>query len=139
LAVPAGFSVLWFGIFGHAAFDIELNGEGGLVDSVVEQEDIPGALFAFLEHYPATTFISVVAIILVIIFFITSVDSAALVTDTMANGHEDFNPLGQRIFWAVAMAVITATLLVFSGSGGLEALEQFVVLVGLPFFVMGYF
>src|SRR5699024_4028843 len=62
-----------------------------------------------------------------------------LVTDTMANGHEDFNPLGQRVFWAVAMAVITATLLVFSGSGGLEALEQFVVLIGLPFFVMGYF
>lgn len=139
LGVPAGFSVLWFGIFGHSAFDIELHGDGGLVDSVVEQEDIPGALFAFLEHYPATTFISVVAIILVIIFFITSVDSAALVTDTMANGHEDFNPLGQRIFWAVAMAVITATLLVLSGSGGLEALEQFVVLVGLPFFVMGYF
>lgn len=35
--------------------------------------------------------------------------------------------------------MITATLLVFSGSGGLEALEQFVVLVGLPFFIMGYF
>lgn len=139
LGVPAGFSILWFGIFGHSAFDIELNGQGGLVESVVDQEDIPGALFAFLEHYPATTFISVVAIILVIVFFITSVDSAALVTDTMANGHEDFNPLGQRIFWAVATAVITATLLVFSGSGGLEALEQFVVLVGLPFFVMGYF
>lgn len=139
LGVPAGFSVLWFGIFGHSAFDLELNGDGGLVESVVEQEDIPGALFAFLEHYPATTFISVIAIILVVIFFITSVDSAALVTDTMANGHEDFNPLGQRIFWAIAIAVITATLLVFSGSGGLEALEQFVVLVGLPFFIMGYF
>lgn len=139
LGIPAGFSVLWFGIFGHAAFDIELNGEGGLVETVVEQEDIPGALFAFLEHFPATGFISVVAIILVVIFFITSVDSAALVTDTMANGHEDFNPLGQRIFWAVAIAVVTATLLVFSGSGGLEALEQFVVLIGLPFFVMAYF
>ncbi|HEY4557202.1 MAG TPA: BCCT family transporter, partial [Enteractinococcus sp.] len=61
------------------------------------------------------------------------------VTDTMANGHEDFNPLGQRIFWAIATAVITATLLVFSGSGGLEALEQLVVLVGLPFFIMAYF
>ena len=139
LAVPAGFSVLWFGIFGHSAFDIELNGEGGLVESVVDEGDIPGALFAFLEHFPAAGFISVIAIILVTIFFITSVDSAALVTDTMANGHEDFNPLGQRVFWAIAMAVITATLLVFSGSGGLEALEQFVVLVGLPFFVMGYF
>lgn len=139
LLVPAGFSVLWFGIFGFSAFDIELNGEGGLVESVVEQEDIPGALFAFLEHYPATTFVSVIAILLVVVFFITSVDSAALVTDTMANGHEDFNPLGQRIFWAIAIAVITATLLVFSGSGGLEALEKIIVLVGLPFFVMGYF
>ncbi|MGO1549024.1 MAG: BCCT family transporter [Nesterenkonia sp.] len=139
LGIPAGFSVLWFGIFGHSAFDIELNGDGGLVETVVEEEDIPGALFAFLEHYPATTFISVIAIILIVVFFITSVDSAALVTDTMANGHEDFNPLGQRIFWAIAISVITATLLVFSGSGGLEALEKTIVLVGLPFFVMGYF
>lgn len=139
LLIPASFSVLWFGIFGLSAFDIELHGEGGLVESVVEQEDIPGALFAFLSHYPATTFVSVIAIILVVVFFITSVDSAALVTDTMANGHEDFNPLGQRVFWAIAIAVITATLLVFSGSGGLAALEKIIVLVGLPFFVMGYF
>src|SRR5690625_2421227 len=139
LAVPAGFSVLWFGIFGHAAFDIELNGEGGLVESVVEEQDVPGALFAFLEHFPGTFFISVIAIILVVIFFITSVDSAALVTDTMANGHEDFNPLGQRIFWGVAIALITATLLVFSGEGGLTALQSTIILLGLPFFVMGYF
>ncbi|GAA4480829.1 BCCT family transporter [Enteractinococcus fodinae] len=139
LAVPAGFSVLWFGIFGYSAFDIELNGEGGLVETVVEQEDVPGALFAFLEHFPATMVISIIAIILVTIFFITSVDSAALVTDTMANGHEDYNPLGQRIFWAVSIGLITATLLVFSGEGGISALEQFVVLVGLPFFIMAYF
>ena len=139
LAVPAGFSVLWFGIFGHSAFDIELNGDGGLVETVVDQGDVPGALFAFLQNFPAAGFVSVIAIVLVTIFFITSVDSAALVTDTMANGHEDYNPLGQRIFWAVSIALITATLLVFSGSGGLEALEQFVVLVGLPFFVIAYF
>src|SRR5699024_5663517 len=103
LAVPAGFSVLWFGIFGHAAFDIELNGDGGLVESVVEEEDVPGALFSFLEHFPATFFISVIAIILVVIFFITSVDSAALVTDTMAHGHEDLNPLRQRLFRSVGL------------------------------------
>ncbi|GAB3723380.1 BCCT family transporter [Nocardiopsis nanhaiensis] len=139
LLVPSGFSVLWFGIIGFSAFDIELNRDGGLVESVVDQGDIPGALFAFLEHFPATTFVSMIAILVVVVFFITSVDSAALVTDTMANGHEDFNPLGQRIFWAIAIAVVTATLLVFSGTGGLEALEKIIVLVGLPFFVMGYF
>ncbi|MGP9538258.1 BCCT family transporter [Brachybacterium sp. AOP43-C2-M15] len=139
LAVPAGFSVIWFGIFGYASFDIELNGEGGLVERVVDDGDIPGALFAFLDHYPASFFVSVVAIILVIIFFVTSVDSAALVTDSMANGHEDFNPLGQRIFWGVAIGLVTAALLVFSGADGLDALQSTIILVGLPFFIMGWF
>ncbi|MGO1510968.1 MAG: BCCT family transporter [Actinomycetaceae bacterium] len=139
LAIPAGFSVIWFGIFGFSAFDIELNGDGGLVERVVDDGDIPGALFAFLEHYPGAFLISIIAIILVVVFFVTSVDSAALVTDTMANGHEDFNPLGQRIFWAIAIALVTAALLVFSGSDGLEALESTIILVGLPFFVIAYF
>ena len=139
LAIPAGFSVIWFGIFGMSSINIELNGDGGLVERVVDEGDIPGALFAFLENYPAGFFISIVAIILVVIFFVTSVDSAALVTDSMANGHEDFNPLGQRIFWGVAIALITATLLVFSGEGGLTALQSTIILVGLPFFIMGYF
>uniref|UniRef100_UPI00261F97D9 BCCT family transporter n=1 Tax=Brevibacterium sp. TaxID=1701 RepID=UPI00261F97D9 len=139
LAVPSAFSILWFGIFGYASFDIELNGDGGLVDRVVDEGDIPGALFAFLSHYPLAGPISVIAILLVIIFFVTSVDSAALVVDTMNNGHEDFNPLPQRIFWALAVAVVTATLLVFSGTGGLEALQSTIILVGLPFFIIAYF
>ena len=139
LAVPSAFSVIWFGVFGYASFDIELNGEGGLVERVVDDGDIPGALFAFLDHYPLAFPISVIAIILVVIFFVTSVDSAALVTDSMANGHEDYNPLGQRIFWGVAIALVTASLLVFSGSDGLEALQSTIILVGLPFFVMGWF
>lgn len=139
LAVPAGFSVIWFGVFGYASFDIELRGEGGLVERVVDDGDIPGALFGLLDNYPAAFFVSVVAIILVVIFFVTSVDSAALITDSMANGHEDFNPLGQRIFWGVAIALVTAALLVFSGSDGLEALQSTIILVGLPFFVMGWF
>ena len=135
LAVPAGFSVIWFGVFGYASFDVELRGEGGLVERVVEEGDIPGALFGLLDHYPAAFIVSVIAIILVIIFFVTS----ALVTDSMANGHEDFNPLGQRIFWGLAIALVTATLLVFSGSDGLTALQSTIILVGLPFFVMGWF
>src|SRR5699024_5627945 len=48
-------------------------------------------------------------------------------------------PLPQRIFWALAVAVVTATLLVFSGTGGLEALQSTIILVGLPFFIIAYF
>src|SRR5699024_12153771 len=43
------------------------------------------------------------------------------------------------IFWAPAIAVVTAALLVFSGSGGLEALQSTIILVGLPFFCIAYF
>src|SRR5699024_6720992 len=68
LAIPSAFSILWFGIFGYASFDIELNGDGGLVDRVVDEGDIPGALFAFLSHYPLAGPISVIAIVLVVIF-----------------------------------------------------------------------
>ncbi|GAA4480833.1 BCCT family transporter [Enteractinococcus fodinae] len=139
MAGPAVFTLLWFSIFGLSAFNIEFLGDSGIVETVVEEEDIPGALFAFLEHFPATMLVSIIALVLVTIFFITSVDSAALVVDTMANGHEDYNPLGQRLFWALSIAAVTATLLVFSGEGGIGALEQVVVLIGLPFFVFGFF
>ncbi len=138
LAVPVTFSAIWFGVFGWASFDIERREPGALTGPVVEQGDIPGALFQFLEHFPWTTVISVVAILLVIVFFTTSVDSAALVMDTIANGHEDPAPTRQRVFWAVCVAAVAGTLLGATGAGGLEALQQVIIVVGLPFFVMGY-
>ncbi len=138
LAVPVTFSAIWFGVFGWASWDIEQREPGALTGPVVEQGDIPGALFQFLEHFPWTTVISVVAILLVIVFFTTSVDSAALVMDTIANGHEDPAPTRQRVFWAVCVAAVAGTLLGATGAGGLEALQQVIIVVGLPFFIMGY-
>ncbi len=140
LAVPGTFSVLWFGIFGFASFDIELNGDGGLVSRVVDDEDVPGALFEFLTNFPGAAVVSVLAILLVVIFFTTSVDSAALVMDTMTNGHEEEAPLRQRIFWGTAISVVALTLLVFSsGDDSIRAMETTIILVGFPFFLMGGF
>ena len=70
LVVPATFSILWFGIFGMEAINIEMNGGGGLVDRVVGDNDIPGALFAFLEHFPLAGFVSAFSIALVAPFFV---------------------------------------------------------------------
>ncbi|WP_370524163.1 BCCT family transporter [Cellulomonas sp. APG4] len=138
LAVPVTFSIIWFGVFGWASFDIERNAPGTLTGPVVDDGDIPGALFIFLDSFPLTTVMSVVAIGLVIVFFTTSVDSAALVMDTISNGHEGAAPTRQRVFWAVCVALVAGTLLGATGAGGLEALQQVIIVVGLPFFVMGY-
>lgn len=139
LALPVAFSVLWFGAFGTAAFNIETNGNGGLVDRVVGEGDIPGALFEFLSNYPFAGFVSGAAILIVIIFFTTSVDSAAMVTDMIASGKEPrFAPTHQKVIWAALMGAVAAVLLTVTGEGGLDALQQVIIVIGLPFFVMGF-
>ncbi|GMA42245.1 BCCT family transporter [Mobilicoccus caccae] len=141
LAAPVLFSIIWYGIFGFASFNIEMNGGGGLVQRVVVDDDIPGALFAFLGHFPAATFMSVFAIALVATFFVTSMDSASLVMDEMASGHQDahLSPMRQRGVWVVAIGAVAAVILTATGTKGLDALSQVITVVGLPFFVLGYF
>ncbi|WP_289017674.1 BCCT family transporter [uncultured Ornithinimicrobium sp.] len=138
LAFPTLFSVVWFGIFGMGVFDIELNGDGGLVEAVVDEGDIPGAMFEFLANFPLASITSAVGVLVVVLFFITSIDSAALVMDTMGSGHEEESPVHQRVFWVVAIGVIAAVLLTATGTRGLTALQNTAILIGLPFFVFGY-
>ncbi|MBG6084115.1 BCCT family transporter [Zhihengliuella flava] len=138
LGLPTLFTIIWFGIFGMGVFDIEMNGEGGLVDRVVGEGDIPGAMFEFLSNFPLAGVTSAIGIMLVGVFFITSMDSAGLVLDTMSNGHEDPAPTKQRVFWTFAVGLVAAALLLASGDEGLAVLQDFITVVGLPFFVLGF-
>ncbi|WP_168581614.1 BCCT family transporter [Gephyromycinifex aptenodytis] len=141
LAAPVMFSLVWYGVFGFASFDIEMNGSGGLVKSVVDDGDIPGALFTFLQNYPAASFMSGFSILLVATFFITSMDSAALVLDKMSTGYDDdrLAPLHQRATWVIGIGAIAAVILTATGTTGLDALSQVITVIGLPFFALGYF
>ncbi|SNC73572.1 choline/carnitine/betaine transport [Kytococcus aerolatus] len=143
LAAPVSFSIIWYGIFGFASFDIIRNGENGgeLVEAVAgENGDAATALFEFLAHFPLTTFMSVFSIVIVAIFFVTSMDSASLVMDSMARGHDEDErvPVYQRAVWALLVGIIAAVLLTASPDAGITALSEFITIVGLPFFVMGY-
>ncbi|MEJ5919095.1 BCCT family transporter [Corynebacterium sp. H78] len=138
LGLPVLFSLIWFGAFGTSAFNIQ-NNSGELVKTVVDEGNIPGALFAFLSHYPAATFMSGMAIFIVVIFFTTSVDSAAMVTDMIASGKEPaLAPTHQKVIWSVLMGAVAAVLLAATGEGGLSALQQIIIVIGLPFFIMGF-
>lgn len=138
LAAPVLFSIVWFGVFGWASFGIEQDNPGELVGPVVEQGDVATALFVFLENFPLTTVTHVLAVVLVVIFFTTSVDSAGLVIDSISNGYEEEAPARQRVFWTIAMGAVAATMLAATGEGGLAALQQVIIVVGLPFFIIGY-
>jgi choline/glycine/proline betaine transport protein len=139
LGLPTAFTIVWFSVFGLSSFDIEMNRGGGLVDEVVGQGDIPGALFRFLEEFPAATFMSALSVLIVVIFFTTSSDSASLVIDMLCSGEHENPPARQRVFWAVTEGVVAATLIAATGRAALDALQQVITVLGLPFFVIAFF
>ena len=132
LFVPVGFTFIWMTVFGNTAIDAIMN-QGFTALSTAVSADVSTALFKFLEHFPFSSVISIIAIILVITFFVTSSDSGSLVVDTITSGGRENNPVWQRIFWAVLEGVVAAALLI---AGGLGALQAASIAIALPFAVI---
>ncbi|MEM8767775.1 MAG: BCCT family transporter, partial [Pseudomonadota bacterium] len=129
LLAPVAFTFLWMTVFGNSAIELILN--QGLVElGAAVQADESVALFRFFEQLPATAFLSGLAIVMVIVFFVTSADSGALVLNMLSSGGSDQTPASRRIFW---MAAIGATAIVLSLAGGLAALQTAVIASALPF------
>ncbi|MNF29759.1 High-affinity choline transport protein [compost metagenome] len=132
LFVPAGFTLLWMTIFGDSAIHMILN--DGVKDLVtVIDQDSSLALFAFLEHFPLSNVISMIAVLMVVVFFVTSADSGALVVDMLASSGHAHSPLWQRIFWSVLIGVVAIALLL---ANGLKALQTATIASALPFSII---
>ncbi|MFW6054820.1 MAG: BCCT family transporter [Thermodesulfobacteriota bacterium] len=128
LLVPVAVTFVWMTVFGNSAIYIELFGDGGLAKAV--QENIPVSLFVFLENFPLSLLTSILAIIVVITFFVTSSDSGSMVIDIITAGGNPDPPRPQRLFWAITEGLVAAVLLM---GGGLVALQTAAITTGLPF------
>lgn len=132
LIVPSGFIFLWMTVFGNTSIHMIMDqGMTDLAETI--QADSSIALFAFLEHFPFSSFLSFIAIIMVMLFFITSADSGSLVVDMLASGGQTRTPVWQRIFWASSTGVVAIALLM---SDGLNALQTATLVSALPFSVI---
>ncbi|WP_018953942.1 BCCT family transporter [Thioalkalivibrio sulfidiphilus] len=125
LLIPSAVSVFWMTTFGGTA--IRQLQEGF---EAAASADLPLQLFMMLSQLPLAEITSFVAIILVLVFFITSSDSGSLVIDTITAGGKIDAPKPQRVFWGVIEGAIAIALLL---GGGLAALQAMAVSVGLPF------
>ncbi|KAB0495769.1 choline BCCT transporter BetT [Pseudomonas vancouverensis] len=132
LFVPAGFTLLWMTIFGDTAIHMILN-EGVKDLAAIIGQDTSLALFAFLEHFPLAGVVSMVAVLMVVVFFVTSADSGALVVDMLASSGHDHSPLWQRVFWSVTIGVVAIALLL---ANGLKALQTATIASALPFSII---
>ncbi|OFT90546.1 BCCT family transporter [Corynebacterium sp. HMSC28B08] len=138
LALPTIFSIVWFSVFGFAGLDIEQKQPGALTDRVVKEQDTAFALFGFLEHFPWVFPVSIFALIIVAIFFITSIDSAAMITDMFSAGEENKTPTLYRVLWALLIGAVAAAILVMAPEDGISTLQEVVIIIGFPFFVINF-
>jgi choline/glycine/proline betaine transport protein len=128
LFIPTGFTLIWMGFMGNAAlFSILHDGQTSLIAAV--QRDSSVALFEFLTHLPFVQISSLIATVLVVLFFVTSADSGSLVIDYLTAESEN-SPLWQRLFWTILIALLSIILLM---AGGLAALQSATIMSALPF------
>eukprot|EP01025_Chloroclados_australasicus_P036704 TRINITY_DN373_c0_g4_i1.p1 TRINITY_DN373_c0_g4~~TRINITY_DN373_c0_g4_i1.p1 ORF type:complete len:504 (-),score=48.13 TRINITY_DN373_c0_g4_i1:825-2285(-) len=152
LIAPAMYSFIWFSVFGGAGLRMEREAEALGLDSADNMKMKVGdititrlafggtasMLFDLLDRYPLSNFFSVLSLVALILYFVTSSDSGSLVIDILtANGHPE-PPTVQRIFWALLEGAC-ATALISAGSSegeGLDALQTVSVIAGLPYTVI---
>ncbi|MGK0339829.1 MAG: choline/glycine/proline betaine transport protein [Candidatus Azotimanducaceae bacterium] len=126
---PTLFTLFWMTVFGNSGIDLILN-QGVESLGVAVQSDSSVALFKFFESFPFSTALSFVAVLMVVVFFVTSADSGALVVNMLSAHGRDDTPMLQRSIWTVFIGLIAIVLLL---AGGLSSLQTAAIASALPF------
>ncbi|KJY99048.1 BCCT family transporter [Pseudoalteromonas ruthenica] len=134
LLIPTLVTVLWMSIYGGIAIEQVIDGVGTLGEKGLTE--VPLAMFQMFEQLPMASVLSFIAIVLVLVFFITSSDSGSLVIDSITAGGKVDAPVPQRIFWATVEGAIAAALLWIGGTEAIEALQAGAISTGLPFTIV---
>ena len=139
LVVPTLLTTAWFSIIGGTALYQQVTG-GGLIgaDGKVSTND---ALFSVLDRLPGGALLGGVAVLLVLVFFVTSSDSGSFVVDMISHGGNQNPPVWSRGCWATMEGVIAAVLLwagyrAGSASAGLNSLQTMAIIAAAPFSVV---
>jgi len=127
LLIPSLVCALWMSVFGGTAIHQVVADHY----QAAQEAGLPTKLFAMLDALPLHSITSVLGILLVIVFFVTSSDSGSLVIDTITAGGKLHAPVPQRVFWAIFEGVVAIVLLM--SAGGLKSLQSMVISTGLPF------
>lgn len=127
LLVPTTIGIIWFTVFGVTGIEVASK-VPEILDFGPETQ-----LFAIFNEMPISIPLSIVAIILISSFFITSADSATFVLG-MQTSHGSLRPAAKiKIVWGIALSSIAYVLLLSGGETGLEALQSAAIIAALPF------
>ncbi|MEG0377523.1 MAG: BCCT family transporter [Eubacterium sp.] len=134
LIAPVIFSFVWFGVFGGGSMLLE-KFQGTNIGTAIEQIGSDMALYAFFNELPWSGIMNVVALVIVVLSFVTLAESMTLSISAMTlkqfkeETGEASPPKSINIFWGLMMAVTAYVLLIAGGTG---ALQTSVIVCGLP-------
>jgi glycine betaine transporter len=134
IGMPVLLSALWFATFGGSALYFELFDDAGLGEIVSQQ--MSAGLFAMLDYLPIPGLISVLMLVLVVLFVITSANSATFVLGMLSGKGVLVPRRWLRLTWGVAQVLVAGVLLV---SGGLAALQTISIVAAFPFMILMVF
>lgn len=131
LLIPTIITTVWMGTFGGVGIDQLINkigvfGQEGFNDATM-------AMFQMFDGLPMSQLISCIAILLILVFFVSSSDSGSLVIDSITAGGKIDSPVPQRIFWAVIQGAVAISLLWVGGNDAIAALQAAAISTALPF------
>ncbi|MCI7505616.1 MAG: BCCT family transporter, partial [Coriobacteriaceae bacterium] len=133
VVVPAVASILWFGVFGSMGLSLGINGEVSM-DTLASIAAAPETgLFTILPHYFGGFALCVVALVLLLTFFITSANSGTFVLG-MLSSDGDMNPTSaKKILWGAIQAAMAIGLLI---AGGLKPVQTISIVAAAPFIIV---
>ncbi len=125
---PTLAAFVWFSVFGGTALHMEILQGLPMADAV--KADVSTALFSVFDALPLGGLMTGVATVLVLVFFVTSGDSATPVLGMMSTGGDENPPPRVKVIWGVLVAGIAITLLL---AGGVKAVQTATIVFALPF------
>jgi len=127
-------SLVWFAIFGTLGVDLGMKGELA-TEVLADISSVPETgLFIVMQKYPLGTILSIVALVLLCTFFITSANSGTFVLSMLSSDGDLEPPNSKKVIWGVVQSVLAVGLLI---AGGLSPLQTISIVAAFPFiFIM---
>ncbi|MFB9216193.1 BCCT family transporter [Vibrio sinaloensis] len=135
LIIPTIVTSAWMSVFGGVAIEqvIDKVGQLGFDQGIA---DVSLSLFYMLDAYPFGDVLSVIAVALIIVFFVTTLDSGSIVIDGMTAGGKLEVPVKQKVVWAVISGAIAMVMLWIGGTQSIQALQSITIIAAMPFTII---
>jgi glycine betaine transporter len=134
IGVPVLLSILWFATFGGSALYLELFRDAAISEAVTTE--VSAALFTMIGYLPGAGVVGVLMLVLIVLFVITSANSATFVLGMFTSKGVLVPHRLMRLAWGVMQVMVAGVLLL---SGGLAALQTVSILAAFPFMILMIF